>query len=118
MKSFDISTKIHFGESSLDRIAQLDSKKVLVVADPFVIKSGLIRHITTRLESKGIPYDTFSDVVPDPPVEEITKGVAVLVKSEADTIITVGGGSAIDSAKAMRERLRTFALFAGWRNIR
>ncbi len=103
MKSFDISTKIHFGESSLDRIAQLNSKKVLVVADPFVIKSGLIRHITTRLESKGIPYDTFSDVVPDPPVEEITKGVAVLVKSEADTIITVGGGSAIDSAKAMRE---------------
>ena len=103
MKSFDIKTKIYFGESSLDRIEQIDSAKVLVVADPFVVKSGLGNHITSRLERASIDYEIFSDVIPDPTIDKITQGVAVLVKSNADTIIAVGGGSAIDQAKAMRE---------------
>lgn len=103
MKSFDISTKIYFGESSLDRLEQLDSEKILITADPFVIKSGLIHHITARLDSKKIPYDIFSDVVPDPPVKNISLGVSALIESKADTVVAVGGGSAIDSAKAMRE---------------
>ncbi len=103
MKSFDISTKIYFGESSLDRLEQLDSDKILIVADPFVVKSGLSRQITSRLDSASIDYEIFSDVVPDPPVDKITVGVSALIKSNADTIVAVGGGSAIDQAKAMRE---------------
>ncbi len=103
MKSFDIKTKIYFGESSLDRLEQIDSSKVLIVADPFVVKSGLGNHITSRLDRASIDYEVFSDVIPDPTIDKITQGVAVLVKSDADTIIAVGGGSAIDQAKAMRE---------------
>lgn len=103
MKTFDIKTKINFGESSLDRLEELESKKILVVADPFVIKSGLIEHVTSRLDRSGKDYEIFSDVVPDPPIEKISIGVKALVESGADTIVTIGGGSAIDSAKAMRE---------------
>ena len=103
MKSFDIKTKIYFGESSLDHLEQIDSSKVLVVAAPFVVKSGLGNHITSRLDRASIDYEIFSDVIPDPTIDKITQGVAVLVKSNADTIIAVGGGSAIDQAKAMRE---------------
>ena len=103
MKSFDIKTKIYFGESSLDRLEQLDSDKILIVADPFVVKRGLGNQITSRLDRACIDYEFFSDVVPDPTIDKITQGVAVLVKSKADTIIAVGGGSAIDQAKAMRE---------------
>ncbi len=103
MKSFDIKTKIFFGDSSLDRLEQIDSSKVLIVADPFVVKSGLGNQITSRLERASIDYDIFSDVIPDPTIDKITQGVAFLVKSCADTIVAVGGGSAIDQAKAMRE---------------
>ncbi len=103
MKNFDIRTKIYFGDSSLDRLEQIDSSKVLVVADPFVIKSGLISQLTSRLERASINYDIFNDVVPDPPIDKITEGVSALIKSNPDTIVAVGGGSAIDQAKAMRE---------------
>lgn len=103
MKSFDIKTKIYFGESSLDRLEQLDSGKIIIVADPFVVKSGLGNQITSRLDRASIDYEVFSDVVPDPTIDKITQGVSALVKSKADTIVAVGGGSAIDQAKAMRE---------------
>ena len=68
MKNFDIKTRINFGESALDRLEELDKQKILVIADPFVIKSGLIEHITLRLERSGKDYEIFSDVVPDPPI--------------------------------------------------
>ncbi len=103
MKNFDIRTKIYFGDSSLDRLEQIDSNKALVVADPFVIKSGLINQVTSRLNAANISYEIFSDVVPDPPIDKITEGVSVLIKTLPDTIVAVGGGSAIDQAKAMRE---------------
>ena len=64
MKNFDIKTRINFGESALDRLEELETAKILVVADPFVIKSGLIDHIVSRLERAGKNYDTFDDVVP------------------------------------------------------
>ncbi len=103
MKSFELGTKIFFGESSLDRLLDYDCGKILIVSDPFVIKSGLMHHITSRLDTKGTKYEIFDDVVPDPPVPKISVGVSALINSQADVIIAVGGGSAIDSAKAMRE---------------
>ena len=103
MKSFELGTRIFFGESSLDRLLEIETQKILLVADPFVIKSGLADQVTSRLNKRGVSFDVFSDVVPDPPVEKITLGVSALAQSKADTIIAVGGGSAIDSAKAMRE---------------
>ena len=102
MKSFDIKVKIHFGEKSLDRLAQLTYNRVLVIADPFVVSSGLIHHIDRRLQKAELEYKIFSEVVPDPPLEKITLGVVEVIEYKPECIIAVGGGSAIDSAKAIR----------------
>ena len=92
MKQFEVKTKICFGESALERLSSLSYKKVLVIADPFVVSSGMIKQVTERLERGGIPYTLFSDVVPDPPVEKVIAGVRVALDSGADCIVAIGGG--------------------------
>ena len=101
MKEFAVSTNIYFGEGALERLAALPYRKVLIFTDPFVAKSGLIRQVTDRLERAGIRYEVDTDVVPDPPVEKVASGIAVLLKSRPDCIVAVVGGSAIDLAKAV-----------------
>ena len=103
MKEFHIGTQIYFGESALDRLAQLDFARVIVMSDPFVVTSGLSKHVTDRLDKAGIAYDLFTDIVPDPPVEKVIAGVAAVLKQHYPCIIAVGGGSAIDTAKAVRK---------------
>lgn len=96
-------TKIYFGENALDRLISLPYKKVLVITDPFVVQSGMIRLITYRLYVSDVEFEIYSDVVPDPPVEKVVLGVKKLIDYKPEAIIAVGGGSAIDSAKAMKE---------------
>lgn len=103
MKSFDIRTKIYFGDNALDRLIELPYKKVLVITDPFIEKSGLLGLVTDRLQQSFIDYAVFSDVVPDPPLEKIEIGVKCLLEFNPDCIVAMGGGSAIDSAKSIRE---------------
>ena len=50
MKSFDIKTKIYFGANSLEHLTSIPYRKALIVTDPFVVKSGMIKQITYRLE--------------------------------------------------------------------
>ena len=59
MKSFDIKTKIYFGENSLDRLVDIPYKKVMIITDPFVVQSGMIKLITYRLDSGDIEFDIF-----------------------------------------------------------
>ncbi len=103
MKHFDIKTQIYFGENSLDRLSEITYKKALIISDPFVVKSGMVHLITSRLQHANIEWHIFVDVIPDPPIEKISLGVIEVLKLQADVIIAVGGGSAIDSAKAIRE---------------
>lgn len=103
MKSFDIRTKIYFGDNALDRLLELPYKKILIITDPFIEQSGMLSHVTERLREAFVDYTVFSDVVPDPPLEKISIGVKKLLEYDPDCVITIGGGSAIDSAKAIRE---------------
>lgn len=103
MKSFEIKTKIFFGEGALDRLKELPYKKILIITDPFVVQSRMIEMITTPLKEAGIDYDIFKDVVPDPPIEKISAGVRHLLQYKPEAIVAVGGGSAIDSSKSIRE---------------
>ena len=75
MKSFEIKTKIFFGDQALDHLKELPYKKVLVITDPFVVQSGMIEMITNPIRETGIEYDIFKEVVPDPPIEKISEGV-------------------------------------------
>lgn len=103
MNSFDIKTKIYFGDNALDRLEQLPYSRVLVITDPFIEKSGMLQSVTYRLKNRGIDFDVFTDVVPDPPIEKIIKGVEKVSSYNPDCIIAIGGGSALDEAKAIRE---------------
>lgn len=103
MKSFGIKTQIHFGEGALSRLKSIPYKKVLVITDPFVVKSGMIDLITTPLKEAGILYEIFDDVVPDAPIDKISNGVKKFLEYRPEGIVAVGGGSAIDSSKAIRE---------------
>lgn len=103
MKEFDVKTKIWFGQDALSHLKDIPYRRIMIVTDPFVVTSGLIRLVTTPLTAGGAEYTIFDHVVPDPPLDKVTEGVAAMTKYAPDCIVTVGGGSAIDEAKAIRE---------------
>lgn len=103
MKKFGIHTKIYFGEDALSRLSQLKYQTAIVITDPFVVKSGMIDLITAPLKKGGVSYTVFSDVVPDPPMDKVVEGVKAVLSTKPECIVAVGGGSAMDSAKAIRE---------------
>ena len=102
MKHFHLSTEVYFSDGALERLTQIKAKKAFIVTDPFMVKDGGIRAITRPLEQGGTGYTLFTDVVPDPPLEKVQEGVREYATSGCDTIIGVGGGSAMDLAKAIR----------------
>ncbi len=103
MQSFTLFTAVHFGENALSRLAKLEYKNVFIIADPFTVKSGLIEKVTCHLEAGNIAYRIHSDVVPDPSVEKVVAGVTALTANKEPCIIAVGGGSAIDLSKCVRQ---------------
>ena len=103
MDNFSIQTKIYFGDDVLEHLSELNCKKVLIVTDPFIVENGLLDLIVHPLENGKIEYQIFSDVVPDPPITKIVLGVKALLNYKPEVLIAVGGGSAIDSSKAIRE---------------
>ncbi|MBQ7337337.1 MAG: iron-containing alcohol dehydrogenase [Clostridia bacterium] len=103
MKTFEVKTKINFGQNALDRLLDFKTERVLIIADPFVVSSGLIRQVTGRLDRTQVTYEIYQDVVPDPPIEKIIGGVRQLMAFHPDYIVAVGGGSALDLAKGVRK---------------
>jgi alcohol dehydrogenase class IV len=103
MLDFTIHTKVYFGENALDSLRSLEFKKVLIVTDPFMVQSGAIHHLTDILKDMGVDYFVFHDIVPDPPFEKVAEGIYAFLKSDPDTVLALGGGSAIDAAKAIAE---------------
>lgn len=103
MNKFSIKTKIYFGEGSLSRLSELNYKKVMVITDPFMVKSGTIKKITEELEKGSVEYIVFDEIVPDPPIETVVVGVNKMMEFKPEAIVALGGGSAIDAAKAIKE---------------
>ena len=101
--TFEMKTAIHFGDNALDRLKEIPYKRVLIITDPFVVQSGMVDLITAPLNSAGIEYDIFCDVVPDAPLNKIAEGVKKFLQYQPEAVVAVGGGSAIDSSKAIRE---------------
>ena len=101
MKNFSFRTQVFFGEGSLKRLSQLDCHKAFIVTDPFMVKSGVINKITDEISNGNVEYIVFSDIIPDPSIEIVAKGIEVMMKFNPDVVIALGGGSAIDAAKAI-----------------
>ena len=103
MKSFEIKTKIYFGDQALDRLAEIPYQKVLIITDPFMAQSKMFSLVLDPLKKGNKEFEVFKEVVPDPPIEKISQGVKAMLAYKPDAIIAVGGGSAIDSSKSIRE---------------
>ena len=76
-------------------------KKAFVCSDPDLVKFGVTKKVLDVLEKAGIAYDLYSNIKPNPTVENVQTGVAAFKKSEADYIVAIGGGSSMDTAKAI-----------------
>lgn len=101
MKEFSISTNVYFGEGSLDRLSEINNKRVLIVCDKFMEVSGMAAKVQEKLVNCEVAI--YSDIVPDPSVEVVAAGIKKLQSCNAEIIVALGGGSSIDGAKAIKE---------------
>lgn len=76
-------------------------QKVFVCTDADLVKFGVAAKVTDLLEEAGIAYTLFSDIKPNPTIENVQDGVKAYQAADCDSIITIGGGSAMDTAKAI-----------------
>lgn len=75
--------------------------KAFVATDPDLLKFGVTEKVTALLDAAGFPYEIYSDIKANPTIENVQNGVAAFKSSGADCMVAVGGGSAIDTAKAI-----------------
>lgn len=105
IQRFILNEVSYFGPGSRsvlpEVVARLGKSKALVVTDAGLIKFGVAAMVTDILDSNKIAYDVFSDVKPNPTVTNVKNGIEAFKASGADLLIAIGGGSAIDTAKAI-----------------
>jgi alcohol dehydrogenase class IV len=93
------------GGGSATEIANVLGKfglaRPLIVTDAYIRQSGALARITAPLDAAKIGYSVFADTVPDPTTDSVAAGLAALQAGDFDSVIAVGGGSPIDTAKAM-----------------
>lgn len=103
--SYHIPTAIEFGWGSLARLpgiaSGLGGTRALVVGDPGVERAGLVERVVAVLTGGGIPASSFTDVQSDPDVTSVEKGTDLAKAQGCDVVIGLGGGSALDTAKAV-----------------
>ena len=97
MKEFSCETKIVMGRGVTSVLKEQNFQRLLVVADPFFSQNGWAE----RLGKMGASYEIFDKVMPDPSVELVAEGTALLQKFQPDALVALGGGSTMDCGKAM-----------------
>lgn len=76
-------------------------KKAFIASDPDLVKFGVTKKVTDLLDEAGMAYEVYSDIKPNPTIENVKSGVAAYKASGADYMITIGGGSSMDTGKAI-----------------
>ncbi len=99
MKEFVCKTKIVCGTGAVKVLGSLDIKRLFLVTDPYFAKNGMAQQIAQQAHAQKV--EIFQDVLPDPTVALAAQGTARVRKFEPDVIAALGGGSAMDCAKAM-----------------
>jgi 4-hydroxybutyrate dehydrogenase len=98
--------QVHFGFGAALRVGQEAQAEgaahVFVIADPGVVAAGLLDRVAESLKAAGLAHVIYTDVVPNPDTGSVDAAVATYRESAADLIVGVGGGSGLDTAKAVR----------------
>ena len=76
-------------------------KKAFIASDPDLVKFGVTKKVTDLLDEAGMAYEVYSDIKPNPTIENVKSGVAAYKASGSDYMITIGGGSSMDTGKAI-----------------
>lgn len=84
-----------------DEVKRRDYRKALIVTDNTLVACGLAAKLTDKLDSAGLKYEMFSDVVPNPTIKVVQQGLKAFRQSDADYLIAIGGGSPQDTCKAI-----------------
>ena len=96
-----VSPQVVFGEGALDALDEIQGKRALIVTDGTLVELGLVERVTSHLARAGIETHLFAEVEPDPSVPTVKRGAEVAREVEPDWIVGLGGGSAMDAAKAI-----------------
>ena len=100
-----LNEKSYHGEGAIKEIVnEVKSrglKKAFLCSDPDLIKFGVTGKVTSLLDEANLEYEVYSNIKPNPTIENVQSGVEAYKKSEADYLIAIGGGSSIDTAKAI-----------------
>ncbi len=100
-----LNTVSYHGKGAINEIVPVAKskgfKKVFVCTDPDLLKFGVSAKVTDLLDKEGIAYTIYSGIKPNPTIENVKDGVAAFKEANADSIIAIGGGSAMDTAKAI-----------------
>ena len=105
MNRFVLNETSYHGKGAIaaiaDEVKARGFKKVLVASDPDLIKLGIADKVLDVLKNADIAYSVFSDIKPNPTIENVKAGVDAFKAAEADCIVAIGGGSSMDTAKAI-----------------
>ncbi len=105
MNKFVLNETSYHGAGAIaaipDEIKARGYKKVFVASDPDLIKFGITAKVTDLLDKAEIPYAVYSDIKPNPTIENVQNGVEAYKAADADCIVAIGGGSSMDTAKAI-----------------
>ncbi len=100
-----LNTISYHGSGAISEIAGIlnthGCKKVFVCSDPDLVKFGVTKKVLDVLDKAKITYEVYSNIKPNPTIENVQSGVKAFNKSSADCIVAIGGGSSMDTAKAI-----------------
>ena len=99
MERFFCKTRVISGSGAVRQLGSLGIQKLLVVTDPYFMENGTAQNVGAFADAREVQY--FSKVRPDPTVELAAQGASVVKSFQPDTVVALGGGSAMDCAKAM-----------------
>lgn len=103
--SFAIPTRIEFGQGVISKVGEeakaLGAKKIMLVADKGVINAGLTKPVEEVLRKSDLPFIVFDSIVPNPRDVDCHLGYEIAKKEDVNLLIAVGGGSSMDTAKAI-----------------
>lgn len=95
----------YFGKGAIqhipEEVTKRQLKKALIVTDKGLVKAGLLVKITDLLDANQLAYEVYDEIVPNPTVAVVKKGIEVYQASQADYLLALGGGSSMDTAKAI-----------------
>ena len=102
---FILNERSYHGKGAIQEIAgEVTSrglKKALLCTDPDLLKFGVTKKVTDVLDAAGLAYQVYSEIKPNPTIENLKDGVEAAKAAQADYIIAIGGGSSMDTAKAI-----------------